>query len=64
MQILASPSSLINVCRPATAILRRFVEADPRSAPNPAGASSSSRQQRMSNNTVFQYGFDRVYEEM
>lgn len=64
VQILASPQSLINVCRPATAILRRFVEADPRSAPNAAGASTSHRQQQHTTNTVFQYGFDRVYDEM
>jgi len=62
VKILASPNTLINVCRPATAILRRFVEADPRSAPGPAAGSSKHRpsQQR----TVFRYGFDRVYGEM
>ena len=64
VQILSSPNTLINVCRPATAILRRFVEADPRSAPNPAGASSSHKQVQLPTNTVFQYGFDRVYDEM
>ncbi|EJD43836.1 hypothetical protein AURDEDRAFT_104563 [Auricularia subglabra TFB-10046 SS5] len=63
VQILASPNSLINVCRPATAILRRFVEADPRSAPSAGGASSSHKQQT-SAHSVFQYGFDRVYDEM
>lgn len=64
VQILASPQSLINVCRPATAILRRFVEADPRSAPNPGGASTSGKQPPGVGGTVFQYGFDRVYDEM
>ncbi|KAH9013264.1 ELMO/CED-12 family-domain-containing protein [Lactarius pseudohatsudake] len=41
VQIIASPQSLINVCRPATAILKRLVEADPASAPGPIVASSS-----------------------
>jgi engulfment/cell motility protein 1 len=43
VQILASPQYLINVCRPATAILKKLVEADPRSAPGPIMASSSTR---------------------
>ncbi|KAH7101549.1 ELMO/CED-12 family-domain-containing protein [Auriculariales sp. MPI-PUGE-AT-0066] len=60
--ILATPSSLINVCRPASAILRRLVEADPRSAPGPATGSSKSRPTNQ--RTVFRYGFDRVYSEM
>lgn len=40
---LAKPQSMINVCRPATAILKKLVEADPRSAPGPITPSSSSR---------------------
>lgn len=43
VQILATPQNLINVCRPATAILKKLVEADPRSAPGPIMASSSTR---------------------
>lgn len=43
VNILSSPQSLINVCRPATAILKKLVEADPRSAPGPVMASSSTR---------------------
>ena len=43
VQILASPQNLINVCRPATAILKKLVEADPRSAPGPIMPSSSTR---------------------
>ena len=41
VRILASPQSLINVCRPATAILKKLVEADPMSAPDQHMASSS-----------------------
>ena len=43
VNILSSPQSLINVCRPATAILKKLVEADPRSAPGPIMPSSSTR---------------------
>jgi engulfment/cell motility protein 1 len=43
VQILSSPQNLINVCRPATAILKKLVEADPRSAPGPIMPSSSTR---------------------
>lgn len=42
VRILASQHP-INVCRPATAILKKLVEADPRSAPGPMIASSSTR---------------------
>jgi engulfment and cell motility protein 1 len=41
VQILSSLQLLINVCRPATTILKKLVEADPRSIPGPAPASSS-----------------------
>ncbi|KAF8268798.1 ELMO/CED-12 family-domain-containing protein [Lactarius quietus] len=54
VQIIASPQSLINVCRPATAILKRLVEADPASAPVPVPPPGS----------VYRYGFDVVFEEM
>ncbi|KAF5316171.1 hypothetical protein D9619_006473 [Psilocybe cf. subviscida] len=37
VQILSSPHSLINVCRPATAILKKLVEADPEAGENPQG---------------------------
>ena len=43
VNVLSSPQSLINVCRPATAILKKLVEADPRSAPGPIMPSSSTR---------------------
>ena len=52
VQILSSPQSLINVCRPGTAILKKLVEADPSSAPG--------NQQ----NSVYRYGFQAVFEQM
>ncbi|KAF8517883.1 ELMO/CED-12 family-domain-containing protein [Hysterangium stoloniferum] len=64
VQILASPQNLINVCRPATAILKKLVEADPRSAPGPIMAGSSTRPPVAPPGTVYRYGFDRVYEQM
>lgn len=65
VQILSSPQSLINVCRPATAILKRLVEADPRSAPqNQNIASSSKSVPIVEEGSVFRYGFDVVYEIM
>jgi engulfment/cell motility protein 1 len=57
VQILSSPQSLINVCRPATAILKKLVEADPSSAP---AAQASTTQQRY----VYRYGFRVVFEQM
>lgn len=43
--ILANPQNLVNVSRPATSILKRLVEADPRFAPQlpPATLSGASR---------------------
>ncbi|KAG8891352.1 hypothetical protein FRC01_014749 [Tulasnella sp. 417] len=50
IEILSNPSNLVNVCRPATSILKRLVEADPRfatetgtntAAQNAAGPSTS-----------------------
>ncbi|KAF7294500.1 ELMO domain-containing protein [Mycena kentingensis (nom. inval.)] len=63
VQILSSPQSLINVCRPATAILKKLVEADPMSAPGPQVGSS-----RLSAppppGSVYRYGFSVVFEQM
>jgi engulfment/cell motility protein 1 len=61
VQILSSPNSLTNVCRPATSILKKLVEADPSSAPGPvlAGKGASARP-----GGVFRYGFSVVYEQM
>ncbi|KAG9001483.1 hypothetical protein FRB94_006575 [Tulasnella sp. JGI-2019a] len=41
--ILANPHNLVNVSRPATSILKRLVEADPRFAPQQQAPTSTSR---------------------
>ncbi|KAF8966320.1 ELMO/CED-12 family-domain-containing protein [Flammula alnicola] len=64
VQILASPQSLINVCRPATAILKKLVEADPSSVPGPQAASSSRSQPSAPPGSVYRYGFQVVFEQM
>ncbi|KZT27925.1 hypothetical protein NEOLEDRAFT_1154882 [Neolentinus lepideus HHB14362 ss-1] len=64
VQILSSPQSLINVCRPATAILKKLVEADPHSAPGPLMASSSRSPPSVPPGSVYRYGFDAVFEQM
>lgn len=64
VQILSSPQSLINVCRPATAILKKLVEADPMSAPGPLLASSSKSPPAPPPGSVFRYGFQVVFEQM
>ncbi|THH18452.1 hypothetical protein EW146_g2541 [Bondarzewia mesenterica] len=64
VQILSSQQSRINVCRPATAILKRLVEADPTSAPGPLVASSSRSAPAVTPGSVYRYGFDVVYEQM
>ncbi|KAI0630864.1 ELMO/CED-12 family-domain-containing protein [Trametes polyzona] len=63
VQIL-SESSLINVCRPATAILKRLVEADPSNAAGVNLASSSRGPPSPPPGSVYRYGFDVVYEQM
>ncbi|KAF7356574.1 hypothetical protein MVEN_00991100 [Mycena venus] len=65
VQILSSPQSLINVCRPATAILKKLVEADPMSAPGTQLAASSSRSPpTLPAGSVYRYGFSVVFEQM
>ena len=64
VQILSSPSSLINVCRPATAILKKLVEADPVSAPGPMTPSSSRSPPVAAPGSVYRYGFRVVFEQM
>lgn len=59
VQILSSPQSLVNVCRPATAILKKLVEADPSTAPGMQASTTGSQQQ-----SVYQYGFRVVFEQM
>lgn len=55
VQILSSPTSPINVCRPATAILKKLVEADPSNATSPSTSSSGE---------ALRYGFSVVFEQM
>ncbi|KAF8159524.1 ELMO/CED-12 family-domain-containing protein [Crassisporium funariophilum] len=64
VQILSSPQSLINVCRPATAILKKLVEADPISAPGPQLPSSSRNPPSAPPGSVYRYGFQIVFEQM
>ncbi|KAF6761645.1 ELMO/CED-12 family-domain-containing protein [Ephemerocybe angulata] len=64
VQILSSPNSPINVCRPATAILKKLVEADPHSAANPAAASSSTAPPAPPPDSIHRYGFGAVCEQM
>lgn len=63
VQILSSPQSLINVCRPATAILKKLVEADPLSSGTLA-ASSSRSPPPAAPGSVYRYGFHIVFEQM
>lgn len=64
VQILSSEHSLINVCRPATAILKKFVEADPMSAPGPHVASSSKAVPSPPPGSVYKFGFEVVFAQM
>ncbi|RDB23704.1 Engulfment and cell motility protein 1 [Hypsizygus marmoreus] len=64
VQILSSPISLINVCRPATAILKKLVEADPLSAPGSMLPSSSKGPPMAPPGSVYRYGFQVVFEQM
>ncbi|KDR80657.1 hypothetical protein GALMADRAFT_222250 [Galerina marginata CBS 339.88] len=64
VQILSSPQSLINVCRPATAILKKLVEADPTSIPGPQIASSSRGPPAPPPGSIYRYGFHIVFEQM
>ena len=63
VRILASPQSLVNVCRPATAILKKLVEADPSSAPI-SHIVSSPKGSTISPNSIHQYGFAVVFRQM
>lgn len=65
VQILSSETSPINVCRPATAILKKLVEADPGSASGShMGPSTSKGPPTPPPGSVYRYGFDVVYEQM
>jgi engulfment/cell motility protein 1 len=63
VQILSSQHSLINVCRPATAILKKLVEADSVIASGPQSA-GSSRIPNAPAGSVYRYGFQVVFEQM
>ncbi|KIM26137.1 hypothetical protein M408DRAFT_330723 [Serendipita vermifera MAFF 305830] len=63
--ILASPNNLVNVCRPATLILKKLVEADGNVANNIASSSSGAgKKSEPSPGSVYRFGFDVVYEQM
>lgn len=63
VQILASPHSPINVCRPATAILKKLVEADPLNAPGVV-AGTSKGSPILPFGSVYRYGFQIVFDQM
>ncbi|KAI0091646.1 ELMO/CED-12 family-domain-containing protein [Irpex rosettiformis] len=64
VQILSSETPLINVCRPATAILKKLVEADPMAAPGPTMPSSSKGLPQNAPGSVYKFGFECVFEQM
>jgi len=63
VQILANPNNLINVCRPATAILKKLVEADPRSTPGHVSGSAGVPPDPQPG-SVYRFGFNVVWEQM
>lgn len=70
VQILANPNNLVNVCRPATLILRKLVDADGSQVASggPGVPSSSSGKlapkQSPAPGSVYRFGFNVVYEQM
>ena len=60
VHILSSFQSPINVCRPATAILKKLVEADPSNPQNTATGTSK----KPASASVFRYGFEAVHDQM
>ena len=64
VQILSTEQMPINVCRPATAILKKLVEADPSSASGVHAPSSSKGPPAPAPGSVYRYGFDVVFEQM
>ncbi|KAF8623031.1 hypothetical protein AX15_006543 [Amanita polypyramis BW_CC] len=64
VKILASPNSLINVCRPATVILKKLVEADPMNFPTSSLPSSSRSPPTVPPGSVYRYGFKVVFQQM
>ena len=65
IQILANPNNLINVCRPASAILKRLVETDPRRTPDLISGSGSRNGPPVPEpGSMYRFGFDIVWEQM
>lgn len=64
VKILASSNSLINVCRPATAILKKLVEADPIYFLTTNLPSSSRSPPAVPAGCVYRYGFKVVFHQM
>jgi engulfment/cell motility protein 1 len=64
VKILASSNSLINVCRPATAILKKMVEADPMNLTTSSVPSSSRGPPAVPPGSVHRYGFKVVFQQM
>ncbi|QRV88985.1 engulfment and cell motility-like protein [Ceratobasidium sp. AG-Ba] len=73
VEIIANPQNPINVIRPATSILKRLVEADPRFGPEIAALRSSSSTAAPSIDllpmspapgSVYRYGFDPVWAQL
>lgn len=62
VQILANPNNLINVCRPASAILKKLVEADPRRTPDLLGSRNAPPAPEPG--SVYRFGFNIVWEQM
>src|ERR1700722_17366932 len=63
-RVVEIPPSLINVCRPAPAILKKLVEADPQNAPGPITAGASRAAFATRPGSVYRFGFSVVYEQM
>lgn len=61
VQLIASPYSPINVCRPATAILKKLVEAHPSRAPNPSTSTSTATPPP---DAAYRFGFAVVFEQI
>lgn len=62
VHLIASPNSPINVCRPATAILKKLVEAHPSRAPN--ASSSSTGTPLLPPDSPYRFGFGLVFDQM
>jgi engulfment/cell motility protein 1 len=65
-QILSTPLAPINVCRPATAILKKLVEASPSSLPSSSTSSSTTKNTNAAipPGSIWRYGFEVVWTQM